>query len=109
MKGGNILEYKVKANALLNPSSSHPSTILTLQPVQAFEHKHKKEKTPPLDICEEVQNEFIVVHKKCLTKHGSQIVKQISKQKKNSSTMFHQNLTLGKNCNTVVLDHTFSI
>jgi hypothetical protein len=30
VKGGNILEYKAKANALLKPRSSHPSTTLTL-------------------------------------------------------------------------------
>jgi hypothetical protein len=49
-KGGNILEYKAKANALSKPRNSHPSTTLTLQLIHAFEHKHKKEKTPPFKI-----------------------------------------------------------
>ncbi len=31
VKGGNILEYKAKMNALLKPRNSHPSTTLTLQ------------------------------------------------------------------------------
>jgi hypothetical protein len=30
-KGGNILEYKVKVNALAKPRSNHPSTTLDLQ------------------------------------------------------------------------------
>jgi hypothetical protein len=47
MKGGNILEYKVKANALSKPRSNCPSTTLVLQPIQKFKHKHKKEKTLP--------------------------------------------------------------
>jgi ubiquinone biosynthesis protein Coq4 len=42
-------------------------------------HKHKQEKTPPLDIHNEVQEEFIVVYKKWFTKHGCQVVKQVSK------------------------------
>jgi hypothetical protein len=29
-KGGNILEYKEKVNALLKPKNSRPSTTLTL-------------------------------------------------------------------------------
>jgi hypothetical protein len=51
-KGGNILEYRVKANALLKPKNSRPLITLVLQLVQTSEHKHK-EKTPPLDICNE--------------------------------------------------------
>jgi hypothetical protein len=88
VKGGNILKYRAKVNALSNPRSNHPSTTLTLQPIQTFEHKCK-EKTPPLEICDEVQEEFIVVHTKRLTKHGSQAVKQVSKLKK-----IHKHLTL---------------
>ncbi len=33
----------------------------------------------PLKILNEVKDEFIVVHKKQLTKHGGQVVKQVSK------------------------------
>ncbi len=47
-----------------------------------FEHKHKKEKTPPLEIYDKVQEEFIVVLKKHFTKHGGQVIKQILKPKK---------------------------
>jgi hypothetical protein len=43
------------------------------------EHKHKKEKTLPLEIHDEVQEEFIVVRKKRLMKHGGQTIKQVSK------------------------------
>jgi hypothetical protein len=32
-KGENILEYKVKVNALSKPRSSHPSITLALQPI----------------------------------------------------------------------------
>jgi hypothetical protein len=32
-KGGNILEYKAKTNALLKPRNNHPSTTLALQVV----------------------------------------------------------------------------
>jgi hypothetical protein len=46
-KGGNILEYKVKVNALSKPRSGRPSTTLDLQPIQKFEHKRKKEKPHP--------------------------------------------------------------
>jgi hypothetical protein len=53
--GGNILEYKAKANALSKPMSSHPSTTLTLQPIQMSKHKSKKEKTMPLKISDKVQ------------------------------------------------------
>jgi len=35
-----------------------------------------------LDIHDEVQKEFIVVRKKCFTKHGSQAIIQVSKPKK---------------------------
>jgi hypothetical protein len=35
-----------------------------------------------LEICDEVQKEFIVVCKKCPTKHGGQAIKQVSKPKK---------------------------
>ncbi len=77
--GGNILKYKAKKNALSKPRNSHPSTTLTLQLVQTFEHTHKKDKTPPLEICNEVQEEFVVVHKKRLTKHGGQAIKLVLK------------------------------
>ncbi len=62
MKGGNILKSKAKANALSKPRNNRPSTTLTLQLIQIFEHKRKKEKTPPLEIRDEVQKEFIIVH-----------------------------------------------
>jgi len=81
-KGGNILEYRVKANALLKPRSNHPSTTLALQPVQNSKHKHKKEKTMPLDIHKKVQEDFVLVHKKYLMKHGHHVVKQVLKPKK---------------------------
>jgi hypothetical protein len=80
-KGGNILEYKAKANALSKPRNSRPLTTLALQLVQTFEHKCKKERTLPLEIHNKVQEDFFVVHKKRLTKHGSQVVKQVSKPK----------------------------
>jgi hypothetical protein len=76
---GNILDYKAKANALSKPSSIYLSTTLVLHLIQKFEHKHKKEKTPPLEIHDEVQEDFIVVHYKHFTKHGGQVVKQVSK------------------------------
>jgi hypothetical protein len=47
-----------------------------------FKHNHKKEKTPPLDICDKVQKEFVVVRKKCFTKHEGQVVKQVLKPKR---------------------------
>jgi hypothetical protein len=70
VKGGNTLEYRAKANALSKPRSSHHLTTLILHLIQTFEHKHKKDKTPPLEICDEVQKEFVVVRKKHLMKHG---------------------------------------
>jgi hypothetical protein len=77
-KGGNILEYRVKANALLKPKSGRPSITLVLQLVQTSKHKCK-EKTPPLDIHDEIQEEFVVVHKKHSMKHGGQAIKQVPK------------------------------
>jgi hypothetical protein len=47
-----------------------------------FKHNHKKEKTPPLEICDKVQKEFVVVRKKCFTKHEGQTVKQVLKPKR---------------------------
>jgi len=76
VKGGNTLEYRAKANELSKPRNSCPLTTLTLHLVQTFEHKHKKEKIPPLEIHDEVQEEFVVC-KKHLMKHESSIVKQI--------------------------------
>jgi len=35
-----------------------------------YEHKHKMDKTTPLEICDKVQKEFVVVPKKRLKKHG---------------------------------------
>jgi hypothetical protein len=32
-KGGNIMEYRAKANALLKPKNNHPLTTFALQPV----------------------------------------------------------------------------
>jgi hypothetical protein len=78
-KVGNILDYKAKANALLKPRSNRFSTTLILQLVQKFEHKHKKEKTPTLEIHNEVLKDFIAVHNKHFTKHGGQVIKQVSK------------------------------
>jgi hypothetical protein len=81
-KGGNILEYKVKANALSNTRSSHLSTTLALHLIQKSKHKRKKEKTPPLEIHNEVQKDFILVRKKCFTEHGGQTIKQVLKLKR---------------------------
>jgi hypothetical protein len=44
-----------------------------------FKHKLKKEETPPLEICNKIQEEFVIACKKCLTKHGSQTIKQVLK------------------------------
>jgi hypothetical protein len=66
-------------NALSKPRSNHLSTTLALQLVQKSKHKRKKEKTPPLEIHDEVQKDFILVCKKCLTKHGGQAIKQVLK------------------------------
>ncbi len=52
-KGENILEYKVKANAM--------------------------SKSPPLEICNKVPKEFVVIHKKWFTRHGSKPIKQVPK------------------------------
>jgi hypothetical protein len=81
-KGENILEYKSKANTLLKPRNNCPLTTLALQLIQTSKHNHKKDKTPPLDIRDKIQKEFIVVLKKCLRKHGGQIVKQVLKLKR---------------------------
>ncbi len=35
-----------------------------------------------MEICDEIQKKFVVVYKKHLTKHGGQVVKQVSKLKK---------------------------
>jgi hypothetical protein len=43
-KGGNILEYKVKVNALSKPRHCHPSFMLVLKGLQTSKHKWKKEK-----------------------------------------------------------------
>jgi hypothetical protein len=47
-----------------------------------FEHKCKKEKTLPLEVHDEVEKKFVVVHKKYFTKHGGQVVKQVLKPKR---------------------------
>jgi hypothetical protein len=78
-KGGNILKYKAKTNPLSKLRNSCPFITLTLQLVHMSKHKCKKEKTPPLEICDKVWKEFVVVHKKCLTKHEGQVVKQVWK------------------------------
>jgi hypothetical protein len=80
-KGGNILNYRVKANALLKPRNSHLLTTLALQPIQKSEQKCKKEKTLPLEIHDKVRKD-VVVHKKHFTKHGGQVVKQVSSQER---------------------------
>jgi hypothetical protein len=82
VKGGNIMEYRVKVSAFFKQKNSRRLTTLTLQPIQTSKHKLKKEKAPPLDICNEVQKEFVVACKKCLMKHGGQAVKQVLKPKK---------------------------
>jgi hypothetical protein len=81
-KGGNIFEYKAKTNALSKPKRNRLSTTLTLQLVQKYEHKHKKEKISPLEIHDEVQKDFVLVYKEHLMKHGGQVVKQVSKPKR---------------------------
>jgi hypothetical protein len=78
-KGGNILEYRAKANALSKPRGNHPSTTLVLHPEQTSEHKCKKEKASPSQICDEGQEEFVVFHKKCLMKPRGQAIKQVLK------------------------------
>ncbi len=82
VKGGNILEYWAKENALSKPKNSHPSIALVLKPVQMYKNKRKKEKIASLEICNEVQKDFIDVHKKCFTKHGGQTFKQVLKPKR---------------------------
>jgi hypothetical protein len=64
VKDGHILEYRGKTNAFPKPRHNHLSSTLALKGVQIFEHKRKKEKMFPLDICEEVLEEFVVIHKK---------------------------------------------
>jgi hypothetical protein len=44
VKGGNILEYRAKINALLKPRKSRHLKTLTLQLVQIFEHKTQGKK-----------------------------------------------------------------
>jgi len=46
-KGGNILEYRVKVNALSKPRLCHPSFMLALKGLQTSKRKRKKEKTCP--------------------------------------------------------------
>jgi hypothetical protein len=106
-KGGNILEYRANANALSKPRNSRPSITLALKLVQTYKHKRKKEKTLPLDIRNKVRKDFVVVRKKCLTKHGGQIVKQVLKPKRILECL--DSSKLGRNRNTMVLDHTFFI
>jgi len=48
-KGGNILEYRAKANALSKPRNNHPLITLVLHLIQKSKHKCKKEKTLPLE------------------------------------------------------------
>jgi hypothetical protein len=81
-KGGNILEYRVKANALLKLRSNRPLITLALQRIQKPEHKGKKDKTLPLDIHDKVQKDFVLVCNKHLMKHGGQVIKQVSKPKR---------------------------
>jgi len=78
-KGGNILEYKAKVNALSKPRNNWPLITLVLQPVQTYGHKREKEKTLPLEIHDKVQEDFIIVCKKRLIKHGGQTIKQVLK------------------------------
>jgi hypothetical protein len=69
----------MKANALSKSKISRPSSTLILKGVQMSKHKWKKEKTPPLETCNEILKEFMVVHKKQLTRYGGQLVKQVPK------------------------------
>jgi len=70
-RGGNILEYLVKKNALSKPRHNHLSSTLTLQGVQTLQHKRKTKISPPLEICNVVQDKkFMVVYKKELMKHA---------------------------------------
>jgi len=64
VKGGYILEYRAKANTFSKPRHNHLSFTWDLKRVQISEHKRKKEKMFPLEICEEVLEEFMVIHKK---------------------------------------------
>jgi hypothetical protein len=43
-KGGNILEYRAKVNALLKLRNNRPLITLALQRVQKSEHKRKKDR-----------------------------------------------------------------
>jgi hypothetical protein len=70
-RGGNILEYWTKKNALLKPRHNHISSLLIVQGVQTLQHKQKMKILPPLEICNIVLNEkFVVVYKNQLTKHA---------------------------------------
>jgi hypothetical protein len=42
----------------------------------------RKEKSPPLEIHDEVPEEFIVVHNKCFMTHGCELIKQVLKLEK---------------------------
>jgi hypothetical protein len=71
-KGGNILEYKAKVNALSKQWHNRPSSTLALKgkPSNTFEHKRNKEKMTSLDIHKKVPKEFMIVCKKWFTRHG---------------------------------------
>jgi hypothetical protein len=65
-KGKSILEYRVKVNALSKPRINHPSFTLALKGVQTYKHKRNKDKTLPLEICNEDFKELLVFHKKTI-------------------------------------------
>jgi len=67
-KGGNILEYRAKTNVISKPRSNCLLITLVLRPIQTYGHNRKKEETLPLEIHNEVQEDFITVCKKHLMK-----------------------------------------
>jgi len=108
MKGGNIIKYRVKANALSKPRSNCPSTTLVLQLIQKFKHKHEKEKTLPWFVMKFNRILFLFAKNASRNMEAKQSNKFWS-QKGFSSTPLCRNPSLGRNHNTMVLDHTFFI
>ncbi len=108
VKGGSIWNIRWKQMHCQN-QGAFALQLIVFRPVQKYEHKRKKEKTPPLEIRDKVQKDFIVVCKKCLTKHGGQVVKQVSKLEKIFERIISLEIITKTNHNMVVLDHTFSI
>jgi hypothetical protein len=88
-EGGDSMEYRVKVNAFSKWKNNCLLTTLDLQPVQTSKYKLKKEKTLPLEICDEVQKEFVVSCKKYLVKHEAKQSNKFWSQRKFSSTSLH--------------------